>query len=101
MKILWGKICNPQWQSRGGVHCVTLVGTSVRASVRARVNTFKHECLVDSLAFKFHPKRRWGWGKAVLCFESGWIGALVSMATYTSNWVIMGKTVSPRFHGCF
>ena len=32
-----------------------------------------------------------GWGKAALGFEEDRIGALVSMATDTSHWVIIGK----------
>ena len=40
---------------------------------------------------KFHLKHQWGGGKAALGFGPDRIGTLVSMATYSSYKVIMGK----------
>ena len=40
---------------------------------------------------KFYMKQHWGGGKAALCFGPDRIGTLVSMATYSSHWVKMGK----------
>ena len=40
-------------------------------------------------------------GKAASGFGPDRIRTLVSMTTYSSNMVIMGKTVSPRFLDCF
>ena len=43
------------------------------------------------IATKFYLKHHWGGGKALLGFEQDRIGTLVSMATDSSHWVIMGK----------
>ena len=43
------------------------------------------------IATKFNLKHHWGGGKAALGFEQDRIGTLVSMATDSSQWVIMGK----------
>ena len=43
------------------------------------------------IAAKFYLKHHWGGGKAALGFEQNWIGTLASMATDSSNWVIMEK----------
>ena len=43
------------------------------------------------IATKFYLKHHWGGGKAALGFEQDLIGTLVSMATDSSHWVIMGK----------
>ena len=43
------------------------------------------------IATKFYLKHHWGGGKAALCFGSDRIGTLVSMATDSSHWVMMGK----------
>ena len=42
------------------------------------------------IATKFYLKRHWGGEKAALGFEQERIGTLVSMATVSSHWVIMG-----------
>ena len=39
-------------------------------------------------------KHHWWWGKAAQCFEADWIKTLVSMATESPHWLIMGKMVS-------
>ena len=44
------------------------------------------------IATKFYLKHHWGRGKAALGFEQDRVGTLVSMATDSSHWVIMGKT---------
>ena len=43
------------------------------------------------IATKFYLKHHWGGGKAALGFEQDRIGTLLSMATDSSHWVIMGK----------
>ena len=43
------------------------------------------------IATKFYMKDHWGGGKAALGFEQDRIGTLMSMATNSSHWVIMGK----------
>ena len=53
------------------------------------------------MATKFYLKHHWVWGKAALGFGPDWIRTLVSMATESSHRVIMEKTVSPLFLGCF
>ena len=50
---------------------------------------------------KFYLKHHWGGGKPVVDFGPDRIRTLVSMATDSSHRVIMGKTASPRFLGCF
>ena len=53
------------------------------------------------IATKFYLKHHWVGGKAALGFGLDWIRTLVSMATESSHRVIMEKTVSPLFLGCF
>ena len=53
------------------------------------------------IATKFYLKHHWVGGKAVLGFEPDQITTLVSMATESSHRVIMEKTMSPLFLGCF
>ena len=53
------------------------------------------------IATKFYLKHHWFGGKAALGFGPDWIRTLVSMATESSHRVIMEKTVSPLFLGCF
>ena len=53
------------------------------------------------IEMKFYLKHHWGWGKASVGFDLDWIRTLVSMATYSSHRVIMGKTASSRFLKCF
>ena len=43
---------------------------------------------------KFYLNHHWGGGKAALGFGPDRIGTLVSMATDSSPWVIMGKMLS-------
>ena len=50
---------------------------------------------------KFYLKHHWVVGKAALGFGPDLIRTLVSMATESSHRVIMEKTVSPLFLGCF
>ena len=52
------------------------------------------------IAMKFQ-KHHWDGGKAAIGFGSDRIRTLVSMATDSSHRVIMEKTVSPLFLGCF
>ena len=53
------------------------------------------------IAIKLYLKHHWGEGKASVGFDSDQIRTLVSMATDSSHRVIMGKTASSRFLGCF
>ena len=50
---------------------------------------------------KFYLKHHWVGGKAALGFGPDRIRTLVSMATESSHRVIMEKSVSPLFLGCF
>ena len=54
-----------------------------------------------AIATKFYLKHHWGGGRPALGFGPGRIRTLVSMATDSSHRVIMGKTASPCFLGCF
>ena len=52
--------------------------------------------------FKIRPDRTTDYAVSCLeCFEADWIKTLVSMATESPHWLIMGKMVSPPFLGCF
>ena len=69
---------------------------SRRSSVRAFVRLFTLSNINISetskpIATKFYLKHHWGRGKAALDFEQDQIETLVSMATDSSHWVIMGK----------
>ena len=79
---------------------------SVRASVRPSVCVFTLSNMNisktnGSIATKFYMKHHWGGGLAALGFGPDRIRTLVSMATESSHRVIMLKTVSPLFLGCF
>ena len=67
--------------------------SSVCASVRASVHTFKHYYLHNQQAFsnQILSEALLGWGKASLGFGPDWFGTLVSMATESPHRVIMGK----------
>ena len=49
---------------------------------------------------KFYLKHHWGGGKAALDFEQDRIGTLVSMATDSIHWVIIGNIVSTLAPSC-
>ena len=79
---------------------------SVPPSVRALGCSHFQTCMNISetsglIAIKFYLKHHWGEGKAALGFGSDRIRTLVSMATGSSHRVLMGKTASPLFLGCF
>ena len=62
------------------------------------VNTFKHESLHNQRTDHNEIlSEACGGGKAALDFEPDRIRILVSMATDSSNRVLMGKTVLPLF----
>ena len=69
----------------------------------ACVHTFKLEYLCNHQAncIQILSEAHWGGGKAALGFGPDQIRTLVSMTTDSSHRVIMGKTVSPLFLGCF
>ena len=54
-----------------------------------------------SIATIFYLRHHWGGGKAAFGFGPDRFRTLVSMATESSHWVIMEKTVPPLFLGCF
>ena len=54
-----------------------------------------------SITTKFYLKYHWVGGKAAFGFRPDLIITLVFMATESSHRVIMEKTVSPLFLGCF
>ena len=80
--------------------------SSWRPSVRAcvRVFTLSNMNISEtngSISTKFYLKHHLGGGLAALGFGPDRIRTLVSMATESSHRVIMVKTVSPLFLGCF
>ena len=80
--------------------------SSRRPSVRACVRLFTLSNMNISetnglIATKFYQKHHWGGGLTALGFGPDRIRTLVSMATESSHRVIMEKTVSPLFLGCF
>ena len=77
--------------SRAGVR------PSVRLSTLSNMNIFATS---RPIAIKFYLKHHWGMGKAVLGFGPDRIRTLVSMATDSSNRVIMEKKVVSLFLGC-
>ena len=70
----------------------------VRVSTLSNMNISKTD---GSIATKFYLKHHWGGGLNALGFGPDRIRTLVSMATESSHRVIMVKTVSPLFLGCF
>ena len=80
---------------------------SICASVRPCVGVFILSNMNISetsglIAIKFYLKHHIGGeGKTALGVGPDRIRTLVSMATESSNWVLMGKTASPIFIGCF
>ena len=79
---------------------------SVRPCVHACVGVFTLSNMNisetnGSIATKFYLKHHLGGGLAALGFGPDRIRTLVSMATESSHRVIMVKTVSPLFLGCF
>ena len=76
------------------------------ASVRRRpssstISNMNISATSGPIATKFYLKHHWVRGKAALGFGPDRIRTLVSMATEISHRVIMEKTVSPLFLGCF
>ena len=79
---------------------------SIRSCVRASVRVFTLSNINisetnGSIATKFYLKHHLVGGKAALGFGPDRIRTLVSLATETSHRVIMEKTASPLFLGCF
>ena len=70
----------------------------MRVSVRA--STFSNMNISETsrpIAIKFYLKHHLGGGKASFAFDPNQIRTLVSLATDSSDIVIMGKTASSRF----
>ena len=74
------------------------VGACVRVFTLSNMNISENN---GSIATKFYLKHHLGGGLAALGFGPDRIRTLVSMATESSHRVIMVKTVSPLFLGCF
>ena len=79
---------------------------SIRPCIRASVCVFTLSNMNisetnGSIATKFYLKHHLGGGLAALGFGPDRIRTLVSMATESSHWVIMVKTVSPLFLSYF
>ena len=74
------------------------VRPSVRASTLANMNISETSRPITT---KFYLKHHWGGGKAALRFGADQIRTLVSMATDSSNRVIMGKKGVIRFSRLF
>ena len=66
------------------------VRESVRSSTLSNMNISETSW---PILIKFHQKHYWDGGLAALGFGPDWIKTLVSMATYSSHRVIMGKTL--------
>ena len=80
--------------------------SGVRPSSVRRPSAFTISNMIISatsgpIATKFYLKHHWVGGKAASGFGPDRIRTLVSMATESSHRVIMEKTVSPLFLGCF
>ena len=71
---------------------------SVRVFTLSNINISETN---GSIAIKFNLKHHWGGGLTAIGFGPDQIRTLVSMATESSHRVIMEKTVSPHFLGCF
>ena len=86
---------------------MSLYYTHGPASVRRRpsssstISNMNISATSERIATKFYLKHHWVGGKAALGFGPDQIRTLVSMATESSHRVIMEKTVSPLFLGCF
>ena len=52
------------------------------------------------IGMKFYLNHHWGGGKASVGFDSDWVRTLVTMATDSSQRVVMGKTASSSFLEC-
>ena len=73
---------------------------SICASVRPCVGVFTLSNMVDRNQI-LSEASYWGEGKTALGFGPDRIRTLVSMATDSSHWVLMGKTASPILIGCY
>ena len=73
------------------------VHPSVGASTLSNMNIFETSRPITT---NFYLKHHWDGGKAALGFDADQIRTLVSMATYSSHRVIMGKRASSRFIDC-
>ena len=67
---------------------MVLVSASVRPSTLSNINISETS---KSILIKFHQKHHWGGGLAALGFGPDRIRTLVTMATDSSQRVIMGK----------
>ena len=72
-----------------------------RPSASSTISNMNISATSGPIATKFYLKHHWVGEKAALGFGPDRIGTLVSMATESSHRVIMEKTVSPLFLGCF
>ena len=75
--------------------------SGVRQSSLSTISNMNISATSGPIAIKFYLKHHWVRGKAALGFGPDRIRTLVSIATESSHRVIMEKTVSPLFLGCF
>ena len=80
-----------------GVRSVSVV----RRRPSSTISNMNISATSGPIATKFYLKHHWVGVKAALGFGPDRIRTLVSMATERSHRVIMEKTVSPLFLGCF
>ena len=73
----------------------------VRCTSSSTISNMNISATSGPIATKFYLKHHWARGKAALGFGPDRIRTLVSMATESSRRVIMEKTVSPLFLGCY
>ena len=92
-----GIFSSPEPKAHGSAHGELIVyqssrGPSIRPSVRP--STLLNINISETsgpIATKVYLKHHWGGEEAALGFEQDRIGTLVSMATDSSHWIIMGK----------
>ena len=73
----------------------------VRRPSSSTISNMNISATSGPITAKFYLKHHWVRGKAALGFRPDRIRTLVSMATESCHRVIMEKTVSPLFLGCF
>ena len=101
-----GIFSSPEPKAQRRAYSIPVEPASVRLCVRACVRLFTLSNMNISetnglIATKFYQKHHWGGGLTASGFGPDRIRTLVSMATESSHRVIMEKTVSPLFLGCF
>ena len=109
--INWRKIASDFSSPELKAHNVSLKYTDSPSSVRRRPSVVVHRRphfqtwlslkLVGQSWLNFMCSITGVGGKVALGFGADWIKTLVSVATESSNWLIIGKMMFPPFLGCF